>query len=183
MALPGAYWGLSLVHLCLKGTGRDLHVVGRSPKEVCVFARKRGRLPSAKSLSRDSGGEFSGSRTPVGRSCFSADPLSGACCRCTVSCTCPSLLCELQAGCSAGRPGRPGFLAGSQLHPPGCSLPPTPRIRACNFELENLRYKHACCFAAGEDQKESDPPPPLPHPWGTELWASPGVSGLPSIPL
>lgn len=32
-ALPGAYWGLSLVHLCLKGTDRDLHVVGRSLKE------------------------------------------------------------------------------------------------------------------------------------------------------
>lgn len=55
---------------------------------------------------------------------------------------------------------------------------PTPRIRACNFELENLRYKLACCVAAGEDQKESDPSShPLPlgnravgQPWGQ--WAS-----------
>lgn len=57
------------------------------------------------------------------------------------------------------KPRTPGFPCRMSA-PSSWLLPaPTPRIRACSFELENLRYRHACCVPAGEDQKESDPSP------------------------
>ena len=99
---------------------------------------------------------------PVGRSCFSADPLSGA--LYVVLFHALDLLCSAscRAGCSAGGPGPPGckvvhLLTGCQRHPPA----PTPRIRACNFELKTLlRCKRVCCFTAGKDEIESDSPSP-----------------------
>lgn len=127
-ALPGTYWGLSLVQLVwrsLKRTGRDLHVAGRSPKEVCVFAGKEGHLPSPKSMSGDYGGRIPGSCTPVGRSRFSADPPSSV--LYFVLFHAPDLLCSAscRVGCSAGPPACKlvHLLTGCQCRPPGCPLP------------------------------------------------------------
>lgn len=126
--MPGTYWGLSLVYLVwrsLKRTGRDLHVAGRSPKEVCVFAGKEGHLSSPKSMSRDYDGRISCSCTPVGRSSFSADPSSSV--LYVVLFHALDLLCSesFRAGCSAGPPGCKlvHLLTGCQCRPPGCPLP------------------------------------------------------------
>ena len=83
---------------------------------------REGSPTPPKSFSRDYGGEFSGSLSPVG----GAVSVQTHFLVCVIVVLFHALdrLCELRAGCSAGSPGRPGFLAGCQHHPPGCSLPP-----------------------------------------------------------
>ena len=88
-------------------------------------------------------------------------------------------LCSASCGQGALQEAQDSWFPCRMSAPPSWLLPaPTPHIRACNFELENLRCKHAGSVAAGEDQKESDPSSPPPpsrnravgQPWGQ--WAS-----------